>query len=79
MSKNLSVPPKNRNEWRELVEGKIAHNFKNYVLQMKVHQMAKAVKSGDKTVEEAVEEVHALCEKYVLACYYDFEAIFKTW
>jgi hypothetical protein len=46
---------------------------------MKVHQMAKAVKSGSKTVEEAVEEVHALCEKYVLACYYDFEAIFKTW
>lgn len=75
----LTIPPKNRPEWRLLVTGRIQVEFKNYVLQMKVEQAKQNIKNGNITAEKAIEELHSLCEKFALAVQIDCKNIFKQW
>ena len=78
MSKN-SIPPKNRPEWRKMVRGEIEHNFKNYVLQIHLHQLTQDIESGRISEENAIEQIYNLCKKYKLVVKDDFTQIFKTW
>lgn len=75
----LTIPPKTRPEWKLLVTGKLRIEFKNYVLQMKVEQAKQNIKDGNITVEKAIDELHALCEKFALAVQIDCQKIFKQW
>ena len=75
----LTIPPKSRMEWRQLVTGRLQIEFKNYVLQMKVEQAKESIKNGTKTTEQAIDELHALCEKFALAVQIDCQKIFKQW
>jgi hypothetical protein len=76
---NITLPPKERPEWIEMVSGNLQHNYKNYVLQTRTYQLQKEVASGKKTQQQAIDELYELCAKYVLAVQPDFKIIFKTW
>ncbi len=75
----LTIPSKNRLEWKQIVTGELQHNYSNFVLQMKVHQANKDVSSGKKTVNNAISEIYDICLKYSLAVQTDCKLIFKTW
>lgn len=76
---SLTIPPKDRAEWTKLVDGSLDHKFQNYVLQLRIYQMRKEIKSGAMTTEKAVDDLYQLCFKYALAVQPDMTAIFKTW
>jgi len=74
-----TVPPKHRREWAELLTDDVERTFSNFVLQMKVHQACKEVKSGTVSLREAIESLHGICQKYSVAVHDDMKKIFKTW
>ena len=76
---NTTVPDKNRPEWQQILTGEIEHDYKNYVLQTRIHQLRKDINYRTKTLDEAVTELYNLCAKYALAVQSDFKQIFKTW
>ncbi len=76
---NLTIPSKERVEWKHIVTGVIQHDYRNYVLQMKIHQAQKDVASKKISTDEAVGQLYDLCSKYAFAVQYDFKTIFKTW
>jgi hypothetical protein len=77
--KDVTIPPKDRQEWKQIVIGEIDHKYRNYVLQMKAHQANKDVASNKLSVDEAVSELYDICDKYAMAVQIDFKDIFKTW
>ncbi len=79
MEKKITIPPKYRKEWMELVTTQIDHKFKNFVLQMKSEQYRKSIAAGKMTHRQAIDELYDLCEKYAVAVQNDFRIIFKEW
>lgn len=77
--KKHTIPPKEREEWKKLVLAQIDHRFQNFVLQIKSDEFSKKISDENLTVEQAVDEIYVLCEKYALAVQNDFKQIFKTW
>jgi len=75
----ITIPEKNRSEWKKMITGEIEHKYKNYVLQIKIHQIRKDINRGKKTIEDAIDELYELCSKYALAVQSDFRQIFKEW
>ena len=76
---NLTIPPKSRMEWNQMVTGVVRHSYTNYVLQMKVHQASKDVAANKITASAAVDALYDICSKYALAVQVDLKAIFKNW
>lgn len=76
---NVTIPPKSRPEWRKLITGEISHEFKNYVLQLRIYQMRKDIQRGKVSIESSIDELYELSSKYSLAVQADFKEIFKTW
>jgi len=76
---NIEIPPKTRNEWRLMVTGEIEHTYKNYVLQMKIANARKNVMENTESIENAIDSIFVLCQKYSYAVYSDFVEIFKEW
>lgn len=74
-----TIPDKDRAEWRKMITGEIKHNYRNYVLQTKIHQMRKDINNGKITIEKAINDLYELCAKYTLAVQIDFRKIFKEW
>ncbi len=79
MNTPKSIPPKDREEWGKMVRGDINFYFKNFVLQMKVHQAEESLKVGGHTEQELIDDLYQLCEKYSLAVQPDMKQIFKEW
>lgn len=75
----VTIPDKARPEWKQMISGEIKFQYRNFVLQMQITQMNKAIKLKKMTYEEAIDKLYALCEKYALAVQSDFKQIFKTW
>ncbi|OQX98251.1 MAG: hypothetical protein B6I24_05770 [Bacteroidetes bacterium 4572_128] len=75
----LKIPDKNRPEWKKMISGEIAHNYKNYVLQMQTTQMRRYIKNKKLTYDEAVNKLYILSYKYSRAVKSDLEQIFKIW
>ena len=75
----ITIPPKNRIEWRQMVTGEIIYQFQNYVLQMQIHGAQKKIARKEITIERAIDDLYDLCQKYALAVQNDFKQIFKTW
>lgn len=71
------LPDKNRKEWVELVTGKQVYPLQNFVLQMKVTQTIKDIKSGKLSIDVAVHEIYELCKKYEKAISKDLDLIFS--
>ncbi len=72
------LPEKNRPEWKLLVKGDKDYPLRNFVLQMKVAQTAKDIKTGKVTIDKAVDEIYSLCKKYEKAVHKDVETIFNS-
>lgn len=75
----ITIPPKDRAEWRKIITGEIEHEYKNYVLQAKIHQMRKDLSYKKITINHATDELYELCLKYALAVQLDCKQIFKNW
>jgi len=75
----VTIPAKNRPEWKQIVSGELQHKYSNFVLQMKVHQASKDVSSGKVSADNAINEIYDICLKYSLAVQTDCKSIFKTW
>lgn len=75
----LTIPPKDRPEWQELLQGKLDYPFTNYVLQIKLHQVCHDIENGVLTPQAALDQIYELCKKYSVACQSDLIKIFKTW
>lgn len=76
---SVTLPPKNRQEWQQMISGEINYRYSNFVLQMQLTQVQKDIKNKKITMEEAIDRIYELCSKYVLAVQTDFKQIFKTW
>ncbi|MEL6537560.1 MAG: hypothetical protein AAFQ98_19215 [Bacteroidota bacterium] len=76
---SITIPPKHRKEWKDLVTNVIDHRFQNYVLQMKTAEYSKKIAKGIMDADTAVDELFELCLKYSKAVQNDFKLIFKTW
>ncbi|MFW5760993.1 MAG: hypothetical protein ACOCXH_08455 [Cyclobacteriaceae bacterium] len=74
-----SIPPKDRQEWKMLVTSKIEHRFQNFVLQMKSAEYSSKIAQGNMSVDQAIDEIYSLCEKYNKAVQLDFKKIFNNW
>ncbi|MDA3866629.1 MAG: hypothetical protein PF489_07760 [Salinivirgaceae bacterium] len=72
------LPEKNNPQWRRLVTGEQNYPLKNFVLQMKVTQTATDIRAGLLSVDKAVEDIYALCQKYEKAVSQDMEVIFSN-
>jgi len=75
----VTIPQKNRIEWRQMILGEIKHQFQNYVLQLQVHEAQKKIANNEISIEKAIDDLYDLCQKYALAVQRDFKQIFKTW
>lgn len=78
-TRNYSIPPIDRVEWKDLVTSKIDHQFQNFVLQMKTDQFNRQIQDGNISIQDAVNGLHQLCSKYVVAVQGDIKKIFKDW
>jgi len=67
MEKNSLLPSKNRQEWRDLLNGDLNVPLKNYFFQMKVTQARNQIKTGKFSLEEEVDNIYALCKKFIKA------------
>jgi len=75
----VTIPPITRAEWRKMLSGEINHNFRNYVLQLQIHEAQKNIKNNKVSFEDALKDLYLLCEKYSLAVQNDFKQIFIKW
>ncbi len=76
MNGNYSI---NRPEWRQLLNGELNVNLKNFFFQMKVTQLREMIKDNRIPMEVAVEELYTLTQKFSKAKYMDedLKAIFE--
>ncbi|ALO15440.1 hypothetical protein L21SP5_01799 [Salinivirga cyanobacteriivorans] len=72
------LPDKTHPEWKYLVKGEKQYPLENFVLQLKVTQTAKDIKSGKLSVDKAVDDIYALCLKYRHAVMKDMKKIFNS-
>ncbi|MFK7952255.1 MAG: hypothetical protein AB8B73_05370 [Ekhidna sp.] len=70
-------PPKDRTEWRELIDGK--YQFDKYTLQLMIDRIRKEVSAGTKTTDIAIDEIRSFFGKYKNAFKKDLEKIFGDW
>jgi len=75
----VRIPEKSRMEWKMMVKAEVVHTYKNFVLQLQLHQIQKDVKTNKTTVLQAVDIIYNLCLKYALAVQEDLKVIFKNW
>jgi len=73
-----NIPPKDRPEWKSLLNPDNNIELNNFVLQMKITQAKKDIKKGKKTIENAVDEIYSLCLKYALAVKQDMDMVFNN-
>ena len=72
-----TIPGKERKEWRNLLTDQLDVKLENYVLQMQVNQAKRAIKNSEMSLEEGINKIHDLCEKYALAVKSDMETLFN--
>ena len=77
--KKYTIPPKEREEWEQIVTAKVEHRFQNFVLQMKSADYKRQIEENTMSIEEAIDDLYKLCEKYAIAVQKDFKVIFKEW
>ncbi len=75
----VTIPDKNRPEWRQMVSDKEKFQYTNYVLQAQITQIQNLIKEGKLTQNAAIDKLYELCSKYALAVQNDFKQIFKSW
>lgn len=75
----LTIPPKSRGEWMQLIRGERQHSFQNLSLQIKLNVGRFELEAGRLSEEELLDEMYELCEKFSVASQKDLRLIFKHW
>jgi hypothetical protein len=70
------LPPKNRKEWKLLLDPKSTIQFNCFPLQMKISKLKREISEGKSTEEAAIDEIRELCVKYTRAVEKDLSNIF---
>ena len=70
------LPPKNDQRWKDLLTGKIAHQFKAFSAGMCVSRLCREVKKDPANMTTALDEVYAFFAKYDAITAEDISAIF---
>ena len=70
------LPPKTRPEWKELLRPDDTTQFSCFPLQMKATRLKRELGEDKLTMDEAVNQLHELCEKYSRAVKEDMTKIF---
>lgn len=63
----MNIPSINRKEWKNLLTKDFDVTLQNYFFQMKVTQARKQIQKGRVSVDSAVKDLHALCDKFSTA------------
>jgi hypothetical protein len=72
------IPNKSSPEWKMLITGAITHNFSSFSLQMTVSRLRISCEMNRLTMDEAVDELYIMCNKYKLAVQKDIDIIFNN-
>jgi hypothetical protein len=71
------VPPIERQEWRDLITGKLKPVISSFSLQMKLNTLVTAYSNKNIPMDKAVKELHEMCLKYNKIYKNDLDKIFK--
>lgn len=71
------IPPKEKQEWKDLIKGKIKPDITSFSLQMKLNTLTKTYSKNLISLDSAVNELFELCEKYEKIYKADLDKIFK--
>jgi myosin heavy subunit len=58
------IPDKNRNEWHNLLLGKINVKINSFVFKMRLDSLKKQINEGAVSIDKAIDEIYDLCIKY---------------
>lgn len=72
------IPDVQREEWRNLIKGKLPVKVSSFSLQMKLDSLIKAYQHGVVGMDEAVKDLHAMCTKYEKIYKNDLDKIFNS-
>lgn len=73
------IPSSTNPKWRELAQGRIAHNFQLVAASMLISRVSRGLKDSpsEEKVQSAIGEVRAFFEKYEGLLAQDLATIFK--
>ena len=71
------IPEKSNKEWERLVTGENQVTFSSFSLQMAVARLNLSYKNGKVSMQEAIDELYGMCNKYQLAMKNDVKKIFN--
>lgn len=74
----MFIPSKSNEKWKKLLTGESETPLKNFFFQMKVTQARNQIQKGAVTVVAAIDDLHALCNKFSTAnnMQEDLESVF---
>ena len=70
------IPSKNRKEWHDILNPDSSVQLNCFALQMKVSKLKRELADEKITIENAIDDLRALCEKYARAVEKDMINIF---
>jgi len=70
------LPPKNDQRWKDLLTGKITHQFKAFSAGMCISRLCREVKKDPANMPMALDEIYAFFVKYEAIATEDITAIF---
>ncbi len=71
------IPDKSNEAWKKIIQGKIDHKFSSFSLQMKVNFLQRGYKNGLLKMDEAIDDLYQLCEKFEKIYADDINKIFN--
>ncbi len=71
------VPDINRQEWKDLIMGKLKPRISSFSLQMKLNTLINTYQNGLVSINDAVKDLHDMCTRYERIYKADLDQIFK--
>jgi len=71
------IPEITRPEWKDLITGKIKPHISSFSLQMKLSTLLKSYSHKLVSLDEAVKDLHEMCERYEKIYKADIDKIFN--
>lgn len=71
------IPPKDRAEWAEMVQGQ--HKMDKFILQLQIDKVHQGIESGSMTTEGAIDYLYEYFAKYPKGFAADLKVVFREW
>jgi hypothetical protein len=72
------IPDTKNPLWADLIKGKINPDLSSFSLKMKLNSVRQYYQSGNIDLNDAIEDLHALCVKYEKIYIDDIQKILQT-